>query len=99
VGEDGLGSYDPNRNYPADWQPNYVQGGAMDIRSAAEAQAVNAFLLAHPNVAGLQTYHNSGGMILRSPAPSRRRVPGGRRPVYDEIGRNGERMLPYYATL
>ncbi len=68
VGEDGLGSYDPNRNYPADWQPNYVQGGAMGYPfQLPEAAAVNAFLLAHPNVAGLQTYHNSGGMILRSP--------------------------------
>ena len=32
-----------------------------------EAKAVNDFLLAHPNIAGLQTYHNNGGMILRSP--------------------------------
>ncbi|RPJ84570.1 MAG: hypothetical protein EHM13_03765, partial [Acidobacteria bacterium] len=25
VGEDGPGRYDPNRNYPADWPPNYVR--------------------------------------------------------------------------
>ncbi|MEZ5001178.1 MAG: hypothetical protein R2727_11340 [Bacteroidales bacterium] len=30
VNEDGPGSYDPNRNWAVDWQPDYVQGGAMD---------------------------------------------------------------------
>jgi hypothetical protein len=101
VAEDGPGGYDPNRNYPADWQPNYVQGGAMDYPfQLPEAQAVNAFLLAHPNVAGLQTYHNSGGMILRSPgAEQTGEYPASDVRVYDEIGRNGERMLPYYRYL
>jgi hypothetical protein len=101
VAEDGLGSYDPNRNYPADWQPTYVQGGAMDYPfQLPEAQAANAFLLAHPNVAGLQTYHNSGGMILRSPgAEQTGEYPASDVRVYDEIGRNGERMLPYYRYL
>jgi len=71
-GEDGPGGYDPNRNFASDWQPNYVQRGAMDYPfQLPESKAVNDFLLAHPNVAGLQTYHNSGGMILRSPVPSR----------------------------
>jgi hypothetical protein len=101
VGEDGLGSYDPNRNYPADWQPNYVQGGAMEYPfQLPEAKAVNDFLLAHPNVAGLQTFHNSGGMILRSPgAEQTGEYPASDVRVYDEIGRNGERMLPYYRYL
>jgi hypothetical protein len=101
VGEDGPGAYDPNRNYPADWQPNYVQGGAMDYPfQLPEAQAANAFLLAHPNVAGLQTYHNSGGMILRSPgAEQTGEYPAADVRVYDEIGRMGERMLPYYRYL
>jgi hypothetical protein len=101
VGEDGPGSYDPNRNYPADWQPTYVQGGAMDYPfQLPEAQAANAFLLAHPNVAGLQTFHNSGGMILRSPgAEQTGEYPAPDVRVYDEIGRNGERMLPYYRYL
>ena len=68
VGEDGLGSYDPNRNFASDWQPNYVQSGAMDYPfELPEAKAVNDFWVSHPNIAGLQTYHNNGGMILRSP--------------------------------
>jgi hypothetical protein len=101
VGEDGPGSYDPNRNFAADWQPNYIQGGAMDYPfQLPEAQAVNLFLLAHPNVAGLQTYHNNGGMILRSPgAEQTGEYPASDVRAYDEIGRMGERMLPFYRYL
>jgi len=100
-GEDGPGSYDPNRNFPADWQPNYIQGGAMDYPfQLPESRAVNEFLLAHPNIAGLQTYHNSGGMILRSPgAEGTGEYPPSDVRAYDEIGRNGERMLPFYRYL
>ena len=98
VGEDAPGGYDPNRNFASDWQPNYIQGGAMDYPfQLPEARAVNDFLVSHPNIAGLQTYHNNGGMILRSPGaewigdypPSDVRA-------YDEIGRMGERILPFY---
>ena len=101
VGEDGPGSYDPNRNFAADWQPNYIQGGAMDYPfQLPEAKAVNDFLLAHPNIAGLQTYHNNGGMILRSPGAERTgEYPASDVRVYDELGRNGERMLPFYRYL
>ncbi len=101
VGEDGPGGYDPNRNFPADWQPGYVQGGAMDYPlQLPEAKAVSDFLLAHPNVAGLQTYHNSGGMILRSPGAEQiGEYPPQDTMVYDEIGRMGERILPFYRYL
>ena len=68
VNEDGPGGYDPNRNWAADWQPNYVQNGSMDYPfQLPEARAVGRFLLSKPNVAGVQSYHNSGGMILRGP--------------------------------
>jgi hypothetical protein len=101
VGEDPPGGYDPNRNFAADWQPNYIQSGAMDYPfQLPEAKAVNDFLMAHPNVAGLQTYHNSGGMILRSPgAESTGEYPLSDVRAYDEIGKMGERMLPFYRYL
>jgi hypothetical protein len=101
VNEDDVGGYDPNRNWAADWQPNYVQGGAMDYPfQLPEAKAVNDFLLAHPNIAGVQSYHNSGGMILRGPgAESVGEYPRQDVTVYDELGRNAERMLPYYRYL
>ena len=68
VNEDGRGGYDMNRNYAYDWQPSYIQYGARDYPlSQPETRAVADFVLAHPNIAAAQCYHNSGGMILRGP--------------------------------
>ena len=54
-------------------------------------------MMAHPNIAGLQTYHNSGGMILRGPGSTwHGTFPASDIRVYDELGKNAERMLPYY---
>ena len=101
VNEDGPGSYDANRNWGSDWQPDYIQSGAMDYPfQLPEARAVNDFLMAHPNIAGVQTYHNSGGMILRGPgAESTGEYPMTDVRFYDELGRNGERILPFYRYL
>jgi hypothetical protein len=101
IGEDGPGSYDGNRNWAADWQPDYVQSGALDYPfQLPEAKAINDFLLAHPNIAGVQSYHNNGGMILRGPgAESVGEYPRQDVVAYDELGRNAERMLPYYRYL
>jgi len=101
VNEDGPGSYDANRNWASDWQPDYIQSGAMDYPfQLPEARAVNDFLMAHPNIAGVQTYHNSGGMILRGPgAESTGEYPMTDVRAYDELGRNGERILPFYRYL
>jgi hypothetical protein len=98
VNEDPVGGYDPNRNYGSGWQPNYIQGGSMHYPfELPEARALNDFMVAHPNIAGAQSYHNSGGMILRPPGVAW----GGDYPsadvrVYDELAETGERMLPYY---
>ena len=98
INEDGPGSYDPNRNWAVDWQPDYVQGGAMDYPfQLPEASAINRFLMSHPNIAGVQAYHNSGGMILRGPgAESLGEYPASDVRFYDELGKNGERILPFY---
>jgi hypothetical protein len=98
VNEDGPGSYDQNRNWGADWQPNYVQSGAMNYPfELPEVRAVDDFLTAHPNIAGVQSYHNSGGMILRGPgAETAGEYPADDVRFYDELGRNGERILPFY---
>ncbi|MEZ5001177.1 MAG: hypothetical protein R2727_11335 [Bacteroidales bacterium] len=46
--------------------------------------------MAHPNVGGVQAYHNSGGMILRGPgAESLGEYPADVR-FYDELGKNGK---------
>jgi hypothetical protein len=101
VNEDGPGGYDPNRNYGSDWQPNYIQRGSMDYPfQLPEARAINDFMVARPNIAGFQTFHNSGGMILRPPGMAwYGDYPAADVRVYDEIGEAGERMLPYYDYL
>jgi hypothetical protein len=98
VNEDDAGGYDPNRNYPGDWQPNYIQGGSMDFPlQLPESRAEIEFLAAHPNIAGFQSYHNNGGMILRGPgSEATGEYPMADVQAYDELGRNGERILPFY---
>jgi len=98
VNEDGPGSYDGNRNWAIDWQPNYIQGGAMDYPfQLPESRAICDFLMAHPNIAGVQAYHNSGGMILRGPgAEGQGGYPRSDIAFYDILGQNGARILPFY---
>jgi hypothetical protein len=97
VNEDGKGGYDMNRNWPSDWQPNHVQFGAGDYPfSYPETAAVGRFLLARPNVAAVQSFHNSGGMILRGPGAEYVSYPRADLRVYDALGAEGERMLPFY---
>ncbi len=98
VNEDPVGGYDPNRNYASDWQPNYIQFGSMNYPfELPEARALNDFMVARPNIAGMQSFHNSGGMILRGPGAAwQGTYPNADIRVYDELGETGERMLPYY---
>jgi hypothetical protein len=99
VNEDGTGSYDPNRDWGWNWQPDYVQRGAYYIPfGLPENKAVRDFVLTHPNIAGAQSYHNFGGMILRGPGAHEdegRMRPSDRR-VYDAIGELGDKLLPGY---
>ncbi|HET6202402.1 MAG TPA: M14 family metallopeptidase [Planctomycetota bacterium] len=99
VNEDGPGGYDLNRNWPSDWLPHYVQFGAGEYPlSHPESRAIADFLLAHPNVAAVQSFHNNGGMILRGPGAQERgdAYPAADQRVYDRIGADGEFMLPFY---
>lgn len=97
INEDGIGGYDPNRNWPSDWQPDHVQFGAKDYPfSLPETRAIGRFIETHPNIAAFQSYHNSGGMILRGPGASYVSYPREDRRFYDELGRKGEKMLPFY---
>jgi len=99
VNEDPPGGDDMNRDWPSDWQPPYVQRGAAPLPLYnAETRSIATFILAHPNIAGVQSFHNAGGMILRGPAASY--VAGAYPPednrVLDAIGKVGEKLLPYY---
>lgn len=97
VNEDGDGYYDPNRDWPWYWQPEYVQRGAHNYPlSIAENRMVAEFVMAHPNIAGAQSYHNTGGMLLRGPGAKDDRWPRADIEVYDHIGQRGQAMLPGY---
>jgi len=97
INEDGKGGYDMNRNWPSDWQPNHIQFGAGEYPfSYPETAAIGRFILDHPNIAAVQSFHNSGGMILRGPGDESVSYPRADVQVYDSIGEEGELMLPFY---
>ena len=98
INEDGPGYYDPNRNWAWNWQPSYVQFGSDQYPfSIPENRAVADFVMAHPNIAGAQSYHNSGGLIVRGPGQKSDDSydPADVR-VYDFLGKLGAEMLPGY---
>lgn len=102
VNEDVYGYYDPNRDWGWKWQPDYVQRGALKYPfSAPETRAVADFVLSHPNIAGAQSYHNSGGMILRGPGAEEDVSTYNKQDIaiYDAIGKKGEKMMPGYRYL
>lgn len=99
VNEDRPGVYDPNRDWGWNWQPDYIQGGAYKYPfSFAENRNVMQFVMAHPNIAGAQSYHNISGMFLRGPGAAeddQHYEPADVR-VYDFLGKTGEKMVPSY---
>jgi hypothetical protein len=100
VNEDGIGGYDPNRNWPADWQPEWIQYGATDYPfSLPETRVIGEFLLDHPNVAACQSYHNAGGMILQGPSASYIKYPRSDERVHSAIANKGAEMLPFYEPM
>jgi len=98
INEDEVGGYDMNRAWPSMWFPEHVQGGAGPYPLYwPETRCIARFILEHPNLAAVQSFHNSGGMILRGPgAEAYGEYPSQDLRVYDEIGKDGEKMLPFY---
>jgi zinc carboxypeptidase len=101
INEDGPGGYDPNRDWPAYWRGPAEQRGAGPYPLALpESRAVANFVVAHPNIAGFQSFHNTGGMILRGPgAKGYGKYPAGDDRVMREIGERGTKILPLYRNL
>ena len=97
INEDGIGGYDPNRNWPADWQPEWIQYGATDYPfSLPETRAIGEFVYDHPNIAACQSYHNAGGMILYGPNAPYISYPRADLRVFQKIANKGGEMLPFY---
>lgn len=103
VNEDGYTfEYDPNRDWGWGWQPNNIQNGAYKYPfSLPENRAVMEFVMKHPNIAAAQSYHNSGGMILRGPGDPTDLVTYNPQDVrvYDVIAKKGEELMPGYRYL
>lgn len=100
VNEDNPGGYDPNRNWAYDWQPPYVQYWSLDFPfSLPSIRSVGEFVLTKPNIGGMMSFHNTGGLILRGPNRDGGPLePGDERVMFD-IARRGERMLPLYRNV
>ncbi len=96
------GYYDPNRDWGWNWQPDYVQRGAYKYPfSQPETRAVRDFAFKHPNISGVLTHHNTGGMFLRGPgfeSDSQYFMPEDLQ-VYDALGAMGEKLVPGYRYL
>jgi hypothetical protein len=100
INEDGVGGYDPNRNFPSDWQPEHIQRGATDYPlSLPECRATAEFIMAHPNIAGVQSYHNSGGMVLYGPGASYQKYPGNDMRIMERMATKGSELIPFYDAL
>lgn len=66
--EDGVGGLDINRNWPAQWQQEHIQGGAGPYPlSEPETRAVAEFILSHPNITGVINHHMAGNFVYRPP--------------------------------
>ena len=86
-----------NRNFPAGWRPQFRQYGAGDTPlSEPEAKAVAVFILAHPNISGMQCYHTHGGLHLRpSLVAADSNLPRFDLAVYNRIGAMGTALTGY----
>jgi len=100
IDEDGEGYYDPNRNWPWAWMPPPLQEGADYYPlSILENRMVADFIMAHPHIAGAQSYHNAGGMILRPPGGKDETLPHADLEIYKLLGKRGEQILPGYRSM
>ena len=62
-------SFDWNRNWSYDWQPEPEQGGAGDFPfSEMEMRALADFIFSRPNIFGILGYHNGPNAVLRPPS-------------------------------
>jgi hypothetical protein len=71
MNEDGIGGIDMNRNFPRNWEAEYLQSGAGPFPlSEPETYAAVKFIQEHPNITSIVHGHTSGGFVYRLPSAS-----------------------------
>ena len=97
INEDTEGYLDPNRNWPFNWMPTYVQSGAgLFPLSGVGLKAIAEYIKQRPNIIVAYAFHNSGGMWLRPPSSEDIRIDRNDIEVYDILGTNAQKMTPDY---
>ena len=71
INEDGIGGLDMNRNFPRNWELEFLQPGAGEFPlSEPETYATVKFINEHPNIGSIVHGHTSGGFVYRLPSAS-----------------------------
>ncbi len=95
-------TFDWNRNWGANWQPEHIQFGAGDFPfSEPEMRALAEFVCQHPNIFGMLGFHTGPQALLRPPASkSEDEFADSDVRVMKELGRKGVDLtgFPLYAV-
>jgi hypothetical protein len=95
-------TFDWNRNWGANWQPEHAQFGAGDYPfSEPEMRALAGFVFAHPNIFGMLGFHTGPQALLRPPASKNEdEFNASDLRVMKELGRKGVDLtgFPLYAV-
>ena len=88
---------DLNRNYPVNWGGETKQPGSGPYPlSEPETRAVTDFVAANKNIAGLMSYHTTGGIILRPRCTAADLdIPALDLVAYKALGRRGTEITSY----
>ena len=97
INEDGDGSYDPNRNWAWNWQPEQFQRGAHNYPfSIPEVRVVAQAIMKRRNISASQTYHNTGGMLLIGPGSKKDSYENADMKIFSQLADTGEKIIPGY---
>lgn len=88
---------DFNRNWPYNWAPPHRQRGAGPMPlSESETRAAAEFIVAHPNITGVTTFHTFSGVVIRpySDRPDKEMPPADRL-AFEAIAKRGAKLSGY----
>jgi hypothetical protein len=99
VNEDGPGFYDPNRQFPWSWEPNYVDRGDRYPLSVLENRMVAEAIMQRPHIAAAQSFHNTAGAITRGPGNVDEDYEDEDKQLFDSLMDSGVKLLPGYKAV